>query len=368
MRIACFVVTAHGYGHACRQMEVMRALLSRDPAARVVVLTAAPESVFKDYLGAAPALYARVTVVPYRADVGLAQRDGLTLDRDRTRGALEAAWGDPDRAELALADAIGRHHPSIVVGDIPPVAFGAAARLGVPSVAVGNFDWAFIYRAYAERDPAFATWADLAARWQAQATLAIHLEPGPPLSGFRHVVEGGVVARERLTIVPNVRERLRIPDGDRAVVVSFGGFGLSDPERWIPRIPGVTWILAAPMQDLGREDARFVAEDAGVPYLELIAAADAVLTKPGYGIVAEATRQRTRLLYTDRGDFPEYPHLVAWLHAHAPAVHVPSSEASPATIAAALRRLWELPDRWSADVAGGERVAATLEDVASTLL
>ncbi len=52
--VLAFVITAHGYGHASRQMEVLRTLLERLPDARAVVLSAAPEALFREYLDAAP--------------------------------------------------------------------------------------------------------------------------------------------------------------------------------------------------------------------------------------------------------------------------------------------------------------------------
>jgi hypothetical protein len=360
--VVAFVITAHGYGHASRQMEVIRTLLQRLPGARAVVLSAAPEAIFRDYLGADPPLFERVTLVPFRADVGLVQRDGLTLDRDATLHALDAAWGDPDRAEAALAAILAQHRPAALVGDIPPVAFSAAARLGIPSVAVGNFDWAWIYAFYAERDPAFRPWERLCARWQAQASVAVYLEPGPPLTGFPRVVEGGLLARRLLVDPRGLRERLGIPAGHRAVLVSFGGFGLEDAGRRIPPVPGVTWILADPMEDLGRPDTRHAR---GVPYLALLAACDAVFTKPGYGIVSEAARQRTRLLYTDRGDFPEYPWLVRWMHAQVPAAYVASAELGtergPEALRGALEGLFAQEERWPEQAEGAARVAEVVE-------
>jgi hypothetical protein len=352
------VITAHGYGHASRQMEVIRTLLDRLPDARAVVLSAAPEAIFRDYLGA----LSRVTLVPLRVDVGIVQRDGLTMDHQATLRALAGAWSDPDGAEAALAAALAPHRPAIVIGDVPPVAFGAAARLGVPSVAVGNFDWAWIYRFYAEHEPAFAPWERLCARWQAQATVAVHLDPGPPLTGFPHVVEGGLIARRSSADPRAIRGALGVPEGSRAVLVSFGGSGLRDAGRRIPAIPGVTWVLAEPMEDLGRPDTRFAR---AVPYVALLAACDAVFSKPGYGIVSEAAWQRTRLLYTDRGDFPEYPWLVRWMHEHMPAAYVPKAELGTERGAEALRGaledLFAQPERWPESAEGAERVAEVVE-------
>ena len=50
--------------------------------------------------------------------------------------------------------------------------------------------------------------------------------------------------------------------------------------------------------------------DAGVRYEDLVGAASAVVTKPGYGIIAECVANDTAVLYTSRGHFPEYEVLV----------------------------------------------------------
>jgi hypothetical protein len=363
--VFAFVTTAHGYGHAGRQMEVIRTLLARHPAARAVVLSAAPDAIFHDYLGGDREVMGRVTLVPFRADVGIVQRDGITMDRDGTLRALADAFGDEVGAVDRLASVLASHRPAVVVGDVPAVAFAAAARIGVPSVAVGNFDWAWIYGSYAERDPAFAPWERLCARWQSRATVAVHLEPGPPLTGFPRVVEGGLLARALLVEAGGIRARLGVPAGHRAVLASFGGHGLHDAARRIPVLPGVTWIVAGPMEDLGRPDTRFARD---VPYLALLAACDAVFTKPGYGIVSEAARHRTRLLYTDRGDFPEYPWLVRWMHEQVPAAYVPSAElgteGGAVCVAAALEGLFAQPERWPEGAPGAERVAEVVEGLA----
>jgi len=358
------VISAHGYGHASRQMEVLRVLLDRRPAVRAAVLTAAPEAVFRDYLSAAPSVWARVSVVPFAADVGLVQRDGLSMDHEATLRALAARYGEPERAVAELAEIVARARPSVVIGDIPPVAFAAAHRLGVPSVAVGNFDWAWIYEAYPAAEPRWAPFAALFRRWQALATAAVHVAPGPPLEGFSRARPAGPIARLPLVDPGAARARLGIPPGDRAVLASFGGCGLDEAERRIPRVAGVTWILAPPMPDLRRADTRFAPDER---YLSLLAAADAVLTKPGYGIVCEAARCRTRLLYTDRGDFPEYPWLVRWLDGNVPAAHVAAADLGTARGAEAVREgleaLFALPDRWADRFDGAERVASEAEEL-----
>jgi L-arabinokinase len=50
--------------------------------------------------------------------------------------------------------------------------------------------------------------------------------------------------------------------------------------------------------------------DAGLRYEDLVRAVDVVVTKPGYGIIAECIANETAILYTLRGRFAEYDVLV----------------------------------------------------------
>ena len=48
----------------------------------------------------------------------------------------------------------------LVVGDVPPLAFAAAHAAGIPSIAIANFTWDWIYEGY---DPAGHGYPDLVA-------------------------------------------------------------------------------------------------------------------------------------------------------------------------------------------------------------
>ncbi len=234
-----FYVSGHGFGHASRDIELIRALCAGRADARIVVRTAAPERLF------APIAGASVDVQTVEADTGLVQVDSLQLDEDESARQAARFYADFDRRvaeEAALVDSV---KADVIVGDIPPLAFAAAVRAGVPSVAVGNFTWDWIYSVY----PAF----------------------------------------DRLA-----------PDGNRpAVLPSFGAYGAD-----------------LPLAELRRSDRFALIEPARDPspgwlYQDFVAAADVVVSKPGYGIVSECVANETALLYTSRGRFVEYDVLVA---------------------------------------------------------
>jgi L-arabinokinase len=83
--------------------------------------------------------------------------------------------------------------------------------------------------------------------------------------------------------------------GDRPVVLpSFSAYGAALPIDRL--ITSDRFALIDPRRE----------PPAGFVYQDLVAAADVVVSKPGYGIVSECAANGTALLYTSRGRFVEY--------------------------------------------------------------
>lgn len=297
-RIA-LVCSAHGFGHVTRQVALATQLLDRGAA--VTLFSAAPPEIARE---TAPMLAQRSWVV----DVGLAQPDSLHEDLPRTRELL--AQRCSDRRIDALARALEAF--DLVVVDVAPAGLEAARRAGRPALAVGNFDWAWIYGHY----PQLSDWAATFAAWQAPHP-AVSLSPGPGLHGFASVTAMGLLGRR----LPAWRS----PQPGQHVLVSFGGFGLDGLDRLLPVIDGVRWLLAAPMPRLDRPDCLWLADR---PYPSLVAGADLVLSKPGYGIFAECSLAGTPLVWVPRGAFPEAPHLAQAMQARGDLL-VPASPDDP---------------------------------------
>ena len=306
MRIAV-LCSAHGFGHVTRQLAVAEHLTALGAAP--TFFTAAPASILRETLP-------ELSIRPWVMDVGVVQPDGIHHDAAATLARLASVCSEA--AIDALAEAVSGFDRAVV--DVAPAGLEACRRAGVPALAVGNFDWAWIYRRY----PALQGWADRFADWQAPHP-AVALTPGPGLRGFASVETLGVVARRRPA-------RRVVGSRERGVLVSFGGHA-EMPLR-LPSIPGVRYILSAPMPRLERPDCVYV-ED--VAYPSLVAGADAVLSKPGYGILAEACLAGTPLVWVDRSGWPESPSLEAAMWARGDVkIEGPVARGLPR----ALRRVW----------------------------
>lgn len=357
-RLVCHV-SGHGFGHASRVCEVLRALRTRRPGVAIAVRSALPRWFFDLALGGD---FAHADV---RLDVGVVQADSLTVDLDATAAAAAAI--EARRAALLAAEtaALSAWRPDALFADIPAPAFDVAAALGVPGIAMTNFSWDWIYADYAAERPAFAPLVAALRRSYGRATLLCRLPLHGDLSAFPRIRDVPLVAR-RATLDPDrVRARLDLPRRGRLVLLSFGGMGLS--LETLPSLAGVAFVTTAgaAVGSGGARGCRVLAHQelvaAGVRYEDLVGAADAVLTKPGYGIVAECIANRTAIVYTARGRFAEYERLVAGIEAHLPNAFIAPADLRAGRWGAALERAWAMPMPPPIPVDGAAAVAAELD-------
>ena len=338
-------VSGHGFGHATRLCEVLRAVRGRAPALPFTLVGDVREDVLLHDL-AGPVRARRLP-----CDVGLVQRDALEIDEAATAmrcREFERDWDERVETEAAFLREVGAR---LVLGDIPPLAFAAARRARIPSLGLGNFSWDWIYRHYAARHPSLATSAERAARAYADAELLLELPFAGDLSAFARRERIGLVARRPR--VPRGVARRRLGLGERpAVLVSFGGVGLPGLAPGVLRREARVEFLFP--EDLGPGRLRALE----LSYADVVGAADVVLTKPGYGIVSDAIAARTRVVYPDRGDFPEYPIMVREMALHLACVYVPSEDVRAGRVSDAISRALALEPPDAPDLDGAERAAA----------
>ena len=212
----------------------------------------------------------------------------------------------------------------LIVGDIPPLAFAVSAAAGIPSIGLGNFTWDWVYADYPRVRLAPSLLPAIRGAY-AKASMALRL---PMSAGFETLLERQGHPVHRPARVAHARRGLQDPEdagrqADRAGLVRrlrparprhrrplqvqeiHGGH---HRERAVGRTRKETPTAERKGSFISiNEEAMY---DAGVRYEDLVGAAEAVVTKPGYGIIAECIANDTAVLYTSRGHFPEYDVLV----------------------------------------------------------
>ncbi len=324
MTAVAVYASGHGFGHATRVIETVEALRRRRPDIDLLLRTTAPRELFEHGLSDD---FEHTAV---RLDVGVVQSDSLTLDLAETLRCCRSISAARPRLVEQEIERLGSRDVRLVLGDIPAFSFEVAARLGVPGVAAANFSWDWIYEEYAEELPGFDAICAELRRAYAKAELLCRLPMACPMPAFGEVVDVPLVARTSRAQPTEVRRRLDLPSGTRLVLLSFGGMGLSF-ESLPPAPPGVCFVLphGSRSTEVGPgyvAVANSELRSRGLRYEDLVAAADAVMTKPGYGIVAECAANRTPIVYTSRGRFREYPVLVDYIERNLAAVYLDNRE------------------------------------------
>ena len=327
-----FYISGHGFGHASRDIEVLNALGRLAPHEPVAVRTSAPKWLFDLTLTRPVDFYTR------ECDTGIVQIDSLSLDEADTVRRASAFHDRLDTLAADEADWLRSIDAHLVIGDIPPLACAAAHAAGLRAIALGNFTWDWIYEGYREW---FAPGSDLIEKLGAAYALADTALRLPMHGGFatmREVVDLPFIARRSTRAPADTRAQLGLPSIHPLALLSFGGYGLQRIDLGgVAGLTGYTIVVTADVtanrranevpSDVGGSafppNVRLVDEQAlyagGLRYEDLVAAVDVVLTKPGYGIIAECVANDTAIVYTSRGHFVEYDVLVRemprWLRA-----------------------------------------------------
>ncbi len=391
-----FCISGHGFGHASRQVEVVNAFGALRPDQPIHVFTQAARWLLDR------TIRVPVTLVDHAVDTGAVQRDSLLLDIPATLAAAAAFEHQADAAAATLAGEFRARRVRVVVCDVPAMPFTAASLADCRAVALANFTWDWIYADLAgyrgpgtgdrgsgtgdgARDSGVGISdsrfgrrdsgrdedevADLPRRLGARYALgdaAWRLPMHGGFSTFGTVLDFPWIARRSRRDPADTRRVLGLTDARPLVLVSFGGYGVAGIR--LAHHAGAPYRLvlsggaAHPPADTPA-DAAHVDRDRldalGLRYEDLLAACDVVISKPGYGIVSECVANRVALLYTERGQFAEYPVMVEQMPSVLRCRHLSNDAVASARwdddVAAVLAQPWpaERPLVNGADVAAG---------------
>jgi len=347
MSSIAYYITGHGFGHAVRSNQVIRSLRKARPDLRIHVRTTALSWLFDD----------SVIYHPQSIDVGIRQLDSLSMGLVDTLEACRVLHHSFPKLIDQEVEFIKSERVKLVVGDIPPLCFEIAARASVPSVAITNFSWDIIYRAYLQEYPDFLPLVEEIESFYSKAGLALTLPYPCEMNAFPRREPIPWVTRFSSLSKAQARTKFKLPASATIILLSFGGLGLERlPWEELRRLREY-FFVATGKADISNDNL-LVLPDEQPHYEDLVRAVDAIITKPGYGIVADAIAHRLPMLYTDRGEFPEYPRLVEALHECATVEFIPQSELLSGNIAPYLQTLLQKPPNWPAVPLNGAEVAA----------
>ena len=302
MRSFVYYVSGHGFGHARRSAEIIRAMLRHDQELTVHVRTSAPRAIFDTVRDV------RLQYHSSAIDPGVVERDPLNLNMpatlDRIRTLLQRADDLTDDETRFIRD----QRASLVLADVPFLAGEVAARAGVPCLAVSNFTWDWIFERLAETGSERELLKIIRNGYAKMAGL-IRLPFGHDNPWVPRIVDVPLVANRSTRGPAEILGELNLSQDQRPRILIGMRGGVSVESLRTAASQSRRLLFITPYQ-LSSDLPRNVVTadcDAGCPstFADLTSVSDVVVSKLGYGIVADCIAARTRLLWPRRKNFRE---------------------------------------------------------------
>tara|TARA_B100000029_G_scaffold480311_1_gene528234 strand:- start:4939 stop:6075 length:1137 start_codon:yes stop_codon:yes gene_type:complete len=313
MPVVVFYISGHGFGHASRQIEIIRKLQRLRNDLHIIIKTPTPRWFFDI---ARLANYSFKTV---ETDTGVVQPNSLQVDVVQSIRKCDSFHRTLEQRAASEAAELKGLNVRLIVGDIPPLAFRVGTKASIPTVAISNFTWDWIYSNYADTTACAPELVNTLSNAYSSATMAWRFPLHAGFHSCRHVVDVPLVARRSTKDPRKLREYFKLPHDSQIALFSFGRYGVPNIDwNCVREISNYHFVFTSGDRlDLLPNAQTFTTLDEAalsindLDYADVMAAVDVVITKPGFGMIAECAANDTAMLYTDRHDFPEDAILIA---------------------------------------------------------
>jgi len=330
----CFSITAHGNGHGAISCSVINRVMQHYPSIKISVMTLLPRS----YLDSR--LINSFNYYHVGSDFGMLMSSAIGIDIKNSQLKYQhlfsnwQAYVDNEKQLLLEIE------PDMLISNISPISLDAAHQLGIRTASVAPFNWAQIYQAYCldNANETEAVYQKMKGVYQAVDQI---FKPFPfvPLDDGSEIIIASINDKPvgdltcLLQCLPAKTKKIGL--------VALGGLPFPlDLLHW-PEIEGLHWLVD---QDIppSRTDMCQI-KSLNIPFLQLVADSDFIITKPGYGtyceIAAIAKHKKVRVMSLARPDWPETPYLNKFLGLRVPFIEIEEKQLTGEALKEALVQL-----------------------------
>ncbi|WP_061256713.1 sugar kinase [Leptospira interrogans] len=327
-----YYVSGHGFGHISRSMEIILYLLRSFPDLTIDLVTVREKFLDTLFLSEEDTKNLRRLQIRKRSlDVGMIQKDSLSIDTVATEAAIEEFNLQKSYIQISEIESCLDFGTELIISDSASLPFKIADKLKIPSLFIGNFTWDFIYSGYAKESSIFEKATRSIYEEYYHATFGLLLPFNCPANSLAEQKQIGLVGRKPFLNKNEAKEFFKLPKDKIHLLFSFGAYGVEtsrfdwekfDPEKYTIVLSGTDFDLLK----IPNKQKNGIIQLSNLHYPDLLTACDFVITKPGYGILSEAVYAKTPVLYTDRGNFPEVPYLHKSLTEEIPSSYISNED------------------------------------------
>jgi uncharacterized protein (TIGR00661 family) len=334
-----YYITGHGYGHAVRSIEVIKGLLKQHLNIQIHIRTGAPEWLFREVLGN------RTTFSNRHIEVGVLQNNSYSVDKEATLTAVADLLLQKDPIIKQEITFLQKEKISLVISDHTPFAMDAAHSTDIPVVGVANFSWDWIYGDYLNQFPKFKNVVQEIRNSYLLGDKLYRLPFYGDMPYLGKTIDVPLVGRMATTNRKTTRQQLGLSDVKKKLIL----LALKKQDlagvNWeaVGEIKDYTFIMLS--TDISHENIIHYNEGP-IPFQNIVNACDAVISKPGYSMVAEILLNKIPMLYVPRNDFIEDAPLVHVLEKYAVSEQMSLSNLNSGRWGPFLNQLMAKPSMW----------------------
>ncbi|WP_017655635.1 hypothetical protein [Fortiea contorta] len=294
-------ITNHGFGHATRTASLAATIQKLCPEVLLIMVTTAPRWLLECYIEG------DFIHRPRAFDLGVVQSDSLTMDKDATLAKLREIKQQQNSLIASEVNFIRQNRVNLILADIPFLASLIAKAANIPCWMMSNFGWDLIYRSWGGEFAAIADWiSDCYSQCDRLFRLPFH----EPMQAFNNIIDVGLTGGNPRYSAEDLREKWGITaPREKTILLTFGGLGLEAiPYENLRQFPDYQFIVF----DKSVPDLPNILKINDVKYrpVDFMAICERIISKPGYGTFAEATKLDVPVVTITRDDFAEAPFLL----------------------------------------------------------
>ena len=312
MNRICFVLSSHGFGHMARNLPLIQSLALSENI-QLLVICAKPQI---DWAKAnlSTQQLAKIDFIVETTDVGLiVHENSLEVDVTQLNAACSAYLELLPILSYKYAKILKKYGIQLVVNDISPLGILASKLAKLPNVLIGNFTWVEMYREWLSEDIVEA-YQEIYRKVAMQISYALHT---PELLQYGdQLLNASLSARPVcLKVVKQIKQQFTQP-----IVFVSAGMSTNLTFQWQVDTLPYQFITTQQVHITGKNVLKLSPESSNTQ--EYIAASDYVITKAGWGTVAEALLSHKKLALFARDTVYEDRHTIQQLVSEQLAVKV----------------------------------------------
>ncbi len=288
-------ITNHGFGHATRTASIVATIQKLFPSSLLIMVTTAPRWLLECYIEGD-------FIHRQRAyDLGVIQADSLNMDKSATLEKLLEIKKNQNAIIASEVDFIRQNRVDLILADVPFLAAAIGKAANVPCWMISNFGWDFIYRDWGGE---FIEIADWIGESYSKSSCTYRLPFHEPMQAFANIIDIGLTGGSPRFTPDEIRTIYPIKPTAKTILLTFGGLGLQQipyhNTKLFPDWQFITFDASAPdLPNLLKITDRKCRPVDFMPICSL------VVSKPGFGTFAEATKLDLPIISVTRDDFAE---------------------------------------------------------------